>query len=266
MNLVRPIIFFDIEATGADATRDRLVEIALIKRAPDGQTEEKVLRVNPGVRIPTEVIAVHGITNEAIATAPFFREIAQDLFTFMQNCDLGGFGICRFDIPLLTEEFRRAGFVFDIQNRNILDGLTIYHQRERRDLAAAFKFYCDKTLVGAHGARADALASMEVLFAQVERYSDLPRDIAGLHAFCNQQDQRYVDGHRKFIWRDGEATFNFGKYKGELLRTMVKTQRDYIEWIVSDGKFAQEVIDICWNALQGQFPQNNKAEKNPNVP
>lgn len=259
MNLARPMIFFDIEATGADATRDRIVEIALIKRWPDQRTEELVYRINPGIRIPSEVIAVHGITNDMLANEPAFKDVAPKLLDFLQGCDFGGFGITRFDIPLLTEEFKRAGFSFEVKDCHLIDGLTIFHQREKRDLAAAYHFYCQKTLVGAHGARADALASMEVLFAQVQHYTDLPRDTQGLHEFCNKQDERFVDSHRKFMWRDGEAAFNFGKHKGVLLRTLAKDQRDYLEWIISDGKFSQEVTDICWKALQGQFPAVKKA-------
>jgi DNA polymerase-3 subunit epsilon len=258
MNLTRPIVFMDIEATGADATRDRIVEIALIKMQPDRSTENYVQRVNPGMRIPTEVIAVHHITNEDIAQAPSFKQIAPQVVEFCTGCDFAGFGIARFDIPMLKEEFRRCDIAFDVENRCILDGLTIYHQKERRDLTAAYEFYCRKTLVGAHGALADAQASQEVLLAQLERYTDLPKDLEGLHTFCNKQDDRFVDSTRKLIWRDGEAALNFGKYKGELLKTLVTKQRDYIEWIVSDGKFQQDIVDICWRALRGQFPKNGK--------
>jgi DNA polymerase III subunit epsilon len=259
MNLSRPIIFIDIEATGADALRDRIVEIALVKLNPGGAIEEKLHRVNPGVRIPSEVIAIHGITNEAVANSPTFRVLAPELLTFIDQCDFGGFGICRFDIPLLTEEFRRAGYDWSIQGRGVLDGLTIYHQKERRDLSAAYQFYCGKTLEGAHGARADALASMEVLLAQVNRYDDLPRDVVGLHGFCNKQDDRFVDSGRRFIWRDGEAAINFGKHKGVLLRTLVNEKRDYVQWMVTDGKFPQDVVDICWKALRGEFPACGKS-------
>ena len=257
MILRRPVIFLDIEATGADATRDRIVEIALIKKHPDGRLEEQVQRINPGVRIPVEVVAVHGIRNEDVAEAPSFKDYAPALARFLEGCDLGGFGISRFDVPMLAEEFKRAGLAWSAEGRSLLDGLTIFHQRERRDLTAAYQFYCQKTLEGAHGARADALASMEVLFAQLERYADLPQDIEGLHAYCNKPDQRFVDGQRKFIWRDGEACLNFGKYKGEPLRKLVERQRDYVEWMVSDGKFSQEVIDLCWKALRGEFPKND---------
>jgi DNA polymerase III subunit epsilon len=258
MQLTRPIVFLDIEATGADAQRDRIVEIALIKRHPDGKTEEYLTRVNPGVRIPIEVVAVHGISNEDVSKEPSFKQVAPDILEFIQGCDFGGFGICRFDIPILTEEFQRAGIQFSADGCGLIDGLTIFHQRERRDLSAAFQFYCQKTLVGAHGARADAQASLEVVMAQIDRYTDLPRDVAGLHRFCNRVDDRYVDSTRKFMWRDGEAMMNFGKHKGHLLRVLVIEQRDYIEWIVSDGKFAQDVIDICWKALRGEFPEYKK--------
>ncbi len=260
MNLSRPIIFLDIEATGADALRDRIVEIALIKRHPDGTMAEYVQRINPGIRIPSEVTALHGISNEDVSSAPSFKEIAPIVLDFVAGCDYGGFGLVRFDIPIMVEEFKRAGFAFLVESCGLIDGLTIYHQRERRDLTAAYQFYCQKALVGAHGARADALASMEVVLAQLDRYSDLPRGVPELHVYCNRQDHRYVDNGRKFMWRDGEAAFNFGKYRGELLRTLVRKQRDYIEWIVSDGKFSQEVIDLCWKALRGEFPVSPKKQ------
>lgn len=255
MNLTRPLIFLDIEATGTDTQRDRIVEIALIKIHPgDEQRDEKIVRVNPGIKISAEVIAIHGITNEDVANAPAFKDVAVSLLDFMEGSDFGGFGITRFDIPLLAEEFKRVGQTFPKGDVAILDGLTIFHRKEPRDLTAAYQFFCGKTLVGAHGARADALASQEVLFAQLKRYSDLPQDVPGLHEFCNKQDDRFVDTRGKFLWKDGEAAFNFGKHKGELLRKLAKDQRDYIEWIINDGKFSQEVVDICWKALRGEFP------------
>lgn len=263
MNLTRPIVFLDIEATGADSQRDRMVEIALVKRHPDQTIAELAHRVNPGIRIPAEAVAIHGIRNEDVAGSPTFKEIAPALLGFLDGCDLGGFGITRFDVPLLTEEFKRCGLTFPLEGRAVIDGLAIFHQRERRDLSAAYQFYCQKTLEGAHGARADALASMEVLFAQVKRYEDLPQDMGALHVYCNRQDRRYVDNRRKFIWRDGEAVLNFGKHKGELLRDLVRQQPDYIQWIVSEGKFDQEVVDICWKAQQGEFPKNDNVSLAP---
>jgi DNA polymerase-3 subunit epsilon len=257
MKLTRPIIFLDIEATGTDTTRDRIVEIALIKIHPDERREEKVLRMNPGIKISAEVIAIHGISNEDIAQAPSFKELSMQLFEFMEDCDFGGFGIARFDIPMLIEEFKRCNLPFPKGEPAVLDGLTIFHRKEPRDLTAAYQFYCQKTLVGAHGARADALASQEVLFAQVKRYIDLPQHATGLHEFCNKQNERFVDSRGKFLWKDGEAAMNFGKYKGELLRKLVKEQRDYLEWIINEGKFSQDVVDICWKALRGEFPKKD---------
>ncbi len=255
MKLTRPLIFFDIEATGTDTTRDRIVEIALIKNHPDAKREEKVARVNPGIKISSEVIAIHGITNEDVANSPSFKEVAVSLLDFMEGCDFGGFGITRFDIPLLIEEFKRSGITFPSWEPALLDGLTIFHRKEPRDLKAAYQFYCHKALIGAHGARADAIASQEVLFAQLERYTDLPQEAQGLHSFCHKQDERFVDSRGKFLWKDGEAAMNFGKYKGELLRKLVKDQRDYLDWIVNEGKFPQDVVDICWKALRGEFPR-----------
>lgn len=256
MKLTRPLIFLDIEATGSDATRDRVVEIALVKRQPDGSVTEKIQRINPGVRIPAEVVAVHHITNEDVVGAPYFKDVAQELLDFMEGCDLAGFGITRFDIPILVEEYKRCGLLFSKDNRALIDSLVIFHQKERRDLSAAYQFYCQKTLEGAHSARADTLASMEVLYAQLVRYPELPQDIDGLNLFCNKQDERYVDPQRKFMWRDGEAAINFGKHKGQLLKDLIRSERNYVEWMVSDGKFGQDVVDICWKALRGEFPKN----------
>jgi DNA polymerase-3 subunit epsilon len=260
MELQRPLVYLDIEATGADTTRDRIVEIALIRKNPDGTQQERVERVNPGLRIPIEVVAVHGITNEAVAHCPNFREIAPSLLDFMQDCDFAGFGIQRFDMPLLTEEFRRCGLPFSTDGRCVIDALIIFHQNEPRDLTAAYKFYCGKELKGAHGAKADTIAALEVIDAQMKRYSDLPQTAQALHDYCRrQQDERFVDPGRKFFWKDGEAAFNFGKHKGELLRDLVKAQRDYIEWLINDGKFPQDVIDICWKALRGEFPRRTSS-------
>jgi len=265
MNLARPLIFLDIEATGTDTTRDRIVELALIKIQPDNRREEKTVRVNPGIKISAEVVAIHGITNEDVANAPAFKDVAMSLLDFMNGSDFGGFGITRFDIPLLAEEFKRCGLTFPQGEAALLDGLTIFHRKEPRDLTAAYQFYCQKTLVGAHGARADALASLEVLYAQLTRYPDLPKDARGLHEFCNKQDHRFVDGRGKFLWKDGEAAFNFGKYKGELLRKLAKDNRDYLEWIINEGKFSQDVIDLCWKALRGEFPRKPELETVSNV-
>jgi len=254
------MIFMDLEATGADFTRDRIVEIAFIRRDVDGTITERHERINPTIRIPSEVVALHGITNEAVANCPTFQDIAVSLVEFLHGCDFAGFGVQRFDVPLLIEEFRRASVPFSIEGRSVVDGLIIFHQREPRDLTAALKFYCGKELVGAHGAKADALAAMEVLMGQLERYADLPREPHALHHYCKKQDERYVDQQRKFYWKDGEAAFNFGKHKGELLRELVKKQRDYIEWVVNDAKFPQDVIDICWKALRGEYPKRQSVK------
>ena len=254
MNTDRPIVFLDIEATGADHTRDRIVELAMIRREPDGSTKEYCERVNPGLRIPAEVVAIHGITNEAVANAHKFRDIAPAVLDFIGDADLAGFGILKFDVPILNEEFRRSSFPFSVENRRLIDALTIFHQKEPRDLTAAYRFYCKQQLVGAHGAMADTKAAMNVIDAQLLHYTDLPQDMDSLNKFCRKQDERYVDSTRKFYWKDGEAAVNFGKHKGETLRDVVKTHRDYLEWLIQDGKFPQDVIDLCWRALRGDFP------------
>ncbi len=277
MNITKPLVFIDIEATGPDPSRDRIVEIALIKIPVDNlgsvdanggvdikknvdiSSNSYCKRVNPGIRIPAETTAIHHISNEDVKNSPYFKDIAMEVSSFLEGSDLGGFGISRFDIPILVEEFKRCGMAFLIENRAIVDSLSIYHQKERRDLAAAYQFYCQKTLVGAHGAHVDAAASLEVLLAQLDRYKDLPQDIKGLHSYCNRQDERYVDTTRRFIWRDGEAVINFSKYRGESLRSLVSRQREFVEWMTMEGKFPQEVVDICVRALRGEFPVKEKA-------
>lgn len=263
MKLTHPLVVLDLEATGADAQRDRIVEIALIKVHPDGRREEFIHRVNPGIRIPSEVIAIHGITNDDIAKAPSFKDLAIPALDFLEGCDLAGFGISRFDVPLLIEEFKRCGFPFPKGDPAIIDALTIFHKKEPRDLTAAYQFFCGKALEGAHGARADALASWDVLKAQLIRYPDLPQDVASLHAFLHKPNDRNVDPRGKFIWRDGEAVFNFGKHKGESLKTLARDQKDYLEWVIHKGDFPQDVVDICWKALHGEFPRKEPAASAP---
>jgi len=164
-----------------------------------------------------------------------------------------------FDIHLLSQEFKRCGLDFTDAGRRVIDAQTIFHRREPRDLSAALRFYCSKELLGAHGALADCEAALEVLLAQLERYPDLPREVGGLHAFCNQSDQRFVDAQGRLFWRHGQACFNFGKYRSKTLEEVARMDSSYLEWLISEGKSSPELTEIYRRALRGHFPRKNKS-------
>ena len=172
LNLQRPIVFFDLETTGVQITRDRIVEISILKISPDGERETKTRRINPEMPIPAEASAVHGITDADVADCPTFAQVARSLYAWLEGCDIAGFNSNRFDVPMLVEEFLRAGVAVDFDDRHFVDVQTIFHKMERRTLEAAYKFYCDKTLENAHSAEADTLATFEGLEAQLDRYPD----------------------------------------------------------------------------------------------
>jgi len=242
LNLKRPIIFFDLETTGTNVTADRIVEISLIKITPDGQEIERTRRINPGIHIPAEATAVHHITDDDVAGCPMFRQVAHSLAEIFEGCDIAGFNSNRFDIPMLDEEFRRAGIKFDFSRARFIDVQTIFHKKEQRTLTAAYRFYCDKELDDAHSANADTRATYEVLMAQLDRYGDLPNDIEALSEFSSQN--RNVDLIGRLIRDDkGRIIINFGKYKGREAAETLRRDPGYYSWI-----------------LQGDFPQNTKDE------
>ncbi|MDM7914436.1 MAG: 3'-5' exonuclease, partial [Candidatus Eisenbacteria bacterium] len=198
LNLDRPLVFLDTETTGTDLNQDRIVQIALVKLYPDGRREEFESLVNPEMPIPREAQAIHGITDGDVALAPPFRRIAPTIALFCRGCDLAGFNLGRFDVPLLRAEFQRAGHAWDLDGVRVVDVQRIYHAMEPRDLSAARRYYCGCEHEGAHGAMADTRVTLEVLLAQLERYPDLPRDVAGLDARFNLPDDRFLDPTRKF--------------------------------------------------------------------
>jgi DNA polymerase-3 subunit epsilon len=253
--LTRPLIFFDLETTGLDFKYDRIIEIAAHKIHPDGKVEKLHTHINPGIRIPAEISSLTGISNDDVSKAPTFLQKAVEIEKFFASCDLAGYHIGRFDVKVMVEEFKRAGMDFDAEHRLIVDSQAIFHQKEKRDLTAAYKFYCGKDLEGAHSADADTQATFEIFLAQMKRYPDLPSEIDALHVFCKGPQERFVDSEGKFFWRDGEAVFNFGKYKSQTLRAVVQTDSGYLNWVMSpDRQFAQDVIDICYKAMRGVFP------------
>jgi DNA polymerase-3 subunit epsilon len=236
LNLKRPLAFFDIESTGVDFVKDRVVEISILRANVDGTTTLLTHRINPNIPIPVEASLVHGIYDEDIALAPTFAQLAQEIFDFLNPCDLAGFNSNRFDVPMLLEEFIRVGLSFSIENRALVDVHRIYTHFEKRTLEAAYQFYCDKTLVNAHSAEADTLATYEVLLAQIRKYDELSNDVDQLHQLSN--DEIFIDSGRRFMYVNGKATFNFGKYKGRRVDDVLKTDQGYYRWMM-EGDFAQ---------------------------
>ncbi|MBI4376026.1 MAG: 3'-5' exonuclease [Elusimicrobia bacterium] len=254
----RPIAFFDLEATGVAPLEDRIVDIAIIRREIDGSEKIFSSLVNPRMRIPTEAVEVHHISDEMVRGAPSFKDLAPRLLEIFAGADLGGFGIARFDIPMLGAEFKRAGFEFKLEARRVIDGLVIFQRMEPRNLSAAYRFYCGKPLDGAHRAEPDARAAYEVLCAQLARYDALPQGLDALSAFCQARDGRHVDSEGKFVWRNGEASFNFGKHRTLSLREVVEREPSYLEWLMRAEKTTPELAQICREALMGRFPARSK--------
>lgn len=240
LNLKKPIIFFDLETTGINITKDRIVEISIIKVMPSGEEVEKTRRINPEMPIPAEATAVHHITDEDVAQCPTFKMVAKDLARIFTGCDIAGFNSNRFDIPMLDQEFQRAGVKFDFSKPRFIDVQTIFHKKEQRNLIAAYKFYCGKNLEEAHSANADTRATYEVLKAQLDRYDDLPNDMEKLSEFSSQNHN--VDLMGRLIFNDDrKEVINFGKYKGRLAEEVLRQDPGYYSWI-----------------LKGDFPQNTK--------
>ena len=241
LNLRRPLVFFDLETTGVNILKDRIVEISIVKLMPDGSEMVKTRRVNPEMPIPAEATAVHHITDEDVASEPTFRQIAKSLAQLFVGCDIAGFNSNRFDIPLLDQEFQRANVDFDFGKAHFIDVQTIFHKKEPRTLVAAYRFYCGKNLEDAHSAAADTMATCEVLKAQLERYDDLPCDVEALSEFASQN--RNVDFVGRLIYDDQKReVINFGKYKGRIAEEVLRTDPGYYNWIMQ-GDFAKNTKD-----------------------
>ena len=253
--LDRPIVFFDIEATGTDPVADRILELSVVRVLPSGIIEPaRTWRIDPQVKIPAEASEIHGIKNADLAGAPRFVDVAADIASAFTGADLAGFSISRFDVRILQAELVRAGRTLEVSRTRIVDAQVIYHQREPRNLAAALKFYRDRELVDAHGAEADTVASLEVFAGQLERYDDLPLGIDDLHAVSSLHNDAFCDGGRRFAWRDNEPVFNFGRLRGKSLRWVAgdPTERTYLRWMV-DGQFEEDAKDLVREALRGRI-------------
>lgn len=233
LNLKNPIVFFDLETTGTNINSDRIVEISYLKVHPNGNEESKTLRINPEMPIPAESSAIHGIYDKDIVDCPTFKEVAKNVARDIEGCDLAGFNSNRFDIPVLAEEFLRAGVDIDMSKRKFVDVQVIFHKMEQRTLSAAYKFYCGKNLEDAHSAEADTLATYEVLKGQLDRYSELENDIAFLADFSSFN--KNVDFAGRMIYdENGVEVFNFGKYKGEPVSEVLKKDLGYFSWILNN--------------------------------
>lgn len=231
LKLKRPIAFFDLETTGTDIVKDRIVEIAILKISQNGTQDIKTMRINPTIPISPGASEVTGIYDKDVKDCPKFSEVAKEISEFIKGCDLGGYNSARFDVPILAEEFLRADVDFDLSKRRHVDVQVIFHKKEQRTLSAAYKFYCNKELTNAHAAEADTIATYEVLKGQLDKYQDLENDIEKLADFSMQS--RNVDFAGKIAYDDNDVeVFNFGKYKGVAVTEVFRKDPNYYNWMM----------------------------------
>ena len=250
LNLKNPLVTFDLETTGVSISKDRIVEFSFVKLMPNGDKEIRTERINPTIPIPIESSLIHGIYDKDVADAPTFKSLARELAKWLEGCDLAGFNVIKFDVPMLVEEFLRAEVNFEVHNRKLIDAQRIFHMMEKRTLAAAYKFFCNKTLEGAHGAEADTLATLAVLEAQVEKYDNQPvtnnlgkeigvitNDMEVLHELTFN---KMVDLAGRLVYNhDDVPVFNFGKHKGKPVSTIFEQEPSYYDWMMR-GDFTQD--------------------------
>ncbi len=230
LQLTKPLAFIDLETTGISTAHDRIVEIAIVKVAIDGSTKKLRKFINPTIPIPPQATEVHGITNEMVASQPTFKEASNEIKQFIQGCDIGGYNSNRFDVPLLVEEFLRAGVETDLDTVEMLDVQRIFHIMEPRNLAAAYKFYCAKTLENAHSAEADIDATWEVLQAQVAKYPNLGNTITDIQKVIGKEE--IIDFARRFVKENNVIVFNFGKHKGKPVEKVLREEQNYYDWMM----------------------------------
>lgn len=276
LNLKRPLAFFDLETTGVNVASDRIVEISILKAMPDGTENVKTLRINPGIPIPLESSLIHGIYDEDIRHERTFKQAGEELARFLDDCDLAGYNSNRFDIPVLMEEFLRAGIDFDIENRHTVDVQNIFHQMEQRTLKAAYQFYCGKDIENAHSAEADIKATYEVLKAQIERYENqnwedkkglvfqpVQNNIEALHAFTNLN--KPVDFAARMVYDDnGVEIINFGKHKGRSVEEVFQTEPSYYNWMLNGDfpLYTKRCLEKIWNRFHAKKEQIRSNKQN----
>jgi DNA polymerase-3 subunit epsilon len=251
LTLKRPLVFFDLEATGISTSKDRIVEMCLIKVHPDGTEEVRNERINPEMPIPAEVSEIHGIYDKDVKDKPTFKDLAKDLEKFLENCDFAGFNSNRFDFPMLVEEFLRADIDFEVEGRKFIDAQRIFHIMEPRNLAAAYRFYCNEELKDAHSAEADTRATYEVFKAQLNKYEQLDKNIDALHKISGQGN--LVDLAGRIIRNNkGDEMFNFGKHKGKKVADVFAKEPNYYDWMMNND-FPQQTKQVLTKLRLKQF-------------
>ncbi|MFC7523297.1 exonuclease domain-containing protein [Parapedobacter sp. GCM10030251] len=277
LNLKRPLAFFDLETTGVNVSTDRIVEISILKVSPGDVEAVKTLKINPEIPIPLESSMFHGIYDEDIKDAPTFKEVAADLAAFIGSADLAGYNSNKFDIPMLMEEFIRAGIDFSLEGRRFVDVQNIFHQMEQRTLKAAYRFYCGQELTNAHSAEDDVRATYEVLKSQLDRYKDVEwedktgnkcvpvvNDVEALHHFTNLS--RPVDFAGRMVFNEqGEEVFNFGKHKGRTVEEVFSIEPSYYSWIMQGDfpLYTKKCVDKVWQRFRIKQKQQRQAPPTP---
>ncbi len=262
LKLERPLIVFDLETTGVDTQRDRIIELAALKIWPDGEREEKVRRFNPGIPIPKEATAVHGITDADVKDEPPFDKVARGskgIASYFTGCDLAGYNVINFDIPMLAAEFKRAGEKLDVTKISVVDSFRIFKIREPRDLSGALRFYCGQEHAEAHSAMGDVKATLSVLEAQLNRYRDLPSTPRELDSAV--RDPEEVDRRGKLKWIDGEVAVNFGRHKSKTLKYLAREEPDYLRWMIDNG-VVEDAVHHLHDALLGHFATREGGPEN----
>ncbi|MFO7873709.1 MAG: 3'-5' exonuclease [Bacteroidales bacterium] len=272
LNLTRPLAFFDLETTGTNVVKDRIVEISIYKILPGGHNESLTRLVNPTIPIPEEASDIHGITDNDVADAPTFEQLAPTLDKFMHNCDLAGYNSNKFDVPMLIEEFLRCGIQFDIKKRRLIDVQNIFHKMEPRNLRAAYKFYCGKDLTDAHAAEADTKATYEILLAQIQRYEGMnyedrdgrvtqpiKNDVQALYEFSYNHRNADLVGHIGYN-KEGKEIFNFGKYKGRTVEDVFKKEPQYFDWMMK-ADFPLSTKNIIQSIILRGYDKGNSIIK-----
>ncbi len=255
LNLKKPVVFFDIESTGLSVSKDRIVELGLIKINPDQSEETLTLRINPEMEISKESQEIHGISNEDLKDAPTFKEVAPRILEFIGDADLAGYNSNKFDIPMLLDEFTRVGVDFDMSRRKAIDVQNIFHKKEQRTLAAAYKFYCDKEIENAHSADADITATYEVLKAQLDKYPDLENDMDFLAEYSQNSKNKLLDfAGRLAVNKEGEPIYNFGKHKNKTIKEVFEKEPGYHAWMLNNdfAHYTKKVLKEITDKLKAE--------------
>jgi DNA polymerase-3 subunit epsilon len=253
LRLDRPLVVFDLEATGLNKRADRIVSIALVRYEPGGGAQQVNYLLNPGIPIPEETTAIHGITDADVKDAPTFAEMAEILAGHFAGADLAGYNLLGYDVPLLTEEFARASRPFSLEGRRILDAQRIFFRNEPRDLSAALRYYCGESHDNSHDALGDVLATIRVLDGQFRKYPELPADMDALNEYCDPRDPSWVDRAGRLKWARSEVVFNFGKFQGQSLRDTVSGDPNFITWLLRSD-FPDDTKQIVRDAVNGKYP------------